>query len=831
MSIRVCGVVGGLIAALFSASFGQAQTPAPPAPAPSKRIIEKLDGYFGDPNGPDTYRALSGMGAPDFNRSPRNTRFYNGGDAETALALQLFARDAGAGYLDPNACRADYAVQVLKARIAQLGADHPYVRQWIATQRAVFSACDHGYRQEALKDVALPPPLAIGDPVLAKLQAADRAYQAAALAFYLRYDPATLAAFRKIAQSASPHRLFARYMVAAIRAGTDGENLTWTVPHPLVPPAESIAEIQAILADPNLAAIHPQAQELLGWVAANVADAPTRRAQVLASLAAVEVPGDRLARDVQAQRRYALAVEDLSHLHQADALGEPDWWLKTSGPPPEYTGSQAMMDAARTDPMAAWLLFPTPYLHGQAWAAFEGEAKGWPALTAYAEQNAAGADPQGNGVAFAWSRLLATTQPGYYEEGAWETVDDETGKAAQGDDQMIAALAFDFYPQVRRALVSGEPAGFEAALAHMKALPFRTSVLYAAARHDGLQYLMSTGRAREARLWRDALPRPAFEPDDFSAAVYGYPDAALLQILAEDEDHFVAALALNTSGAENLPLQNHLSIAALRGLAARTDVARPLRARFARIAWSRTYALGRTVDADLDRMARDLNPAMAAWTSKPGKARPNDRRVLLDVLRTPGIAILIVDTDRDLPGQGPIPEDAVGLTKIDLYNHDDDNWWCRWKKGRNRRLLEELLFDTFYGSVDFDLVDGRTAYGLRDKLNPMLASSFAFKNQDPAEIDALSKIACAPKMLNERTLGWVEHPGLFGSRDGQAEALALAVKSTRYGCYSDGPHGVYSKAAWTALRARFGQTEWAIKTKYWFNCPNSAKDCPALADD
>ncbi len=580
-----------------------------------------------------------------------------------------------------------------------------------------------------------------------------------------------------------------------------------------------------------MAPFHPQAQELLGWVAANAADLPTRRAQVLANLAALEVPTERLDHDASARRRYDQAAQDVDNLHRADDAAPLGWWL-AGGPPAEFTASQAFMEAAKTDPMAAWILFGRSYAQGSNWAAYDaydGQPPGWSELAAYAESQASGLEGDG----FAWSRQQRAVSRSAYDPALWGEVEDETARAAKGDDRATAALAFDFYHQVRQALTDKDAEAFEAALGHAKAFPYRGSAPYLATRHDGLEYLMSTGRITQARRWRDALPEPTQAESPFGFYRDQYDVTVLLQILAEDEAHFAAALAQAQAWRQVLPLQNSLSIAALRSLAARSDLPHPLRAKFARVAWSRTYALGRIVDADLNRLTRDLNPGLANWTSKPSRSvRPGDRRALLDVLRTPGMNILIVDADREPPPYNVGSNQGdLGLDKIDLLNHDDDNWWCAWKRGRNSGDLQTLLRDTFYSGTDLTRITGDEAYGLRDRLDPLLVRSFAFRAQDLTEIDALAQIPCAPKLLSERAIAWVEHPGLFETRQGQAEALALAVRSTRYGCYSDGPHGAYSKAAWNALHQRFGQTEWATKTKYWFNCLNSAKDCPAATED
>ncbi len=816
--------VGARKVLLALALLGIAAGMAKADPSPENPVVDHLNYYFEHPNSPGAFRALTGQGvAPFATEETGVSAVLEDWSDQGPLMTRLFPGFVDDGSFDSFRCRPDYALQTLRARIAQLGANHPYVSRWVEVQRAVFAACA---ADETVAAVELPPALPIDNPVLARLQADDRAYQTASVAFYRGDRQSALAAFREIAHSDSPHRASGVYMVAAIRAGSDGSLLFGHGEKPLVDEAQSIAEVEAILSDPGLVSVHPIAQELLGWIGANRADDATRRAQVRATLAALEAPGDRLAADPRVQRQYGLARQDIDGLHLAGDQDGVDlaWWLK-GGPPAGFTASQAMMDAARTDPMAAWLLFPPSCVQGQPWAPFaQNGAQGWPALEAFAQAKAG----QVGAAAQPWKRLSLSVSR-HYDPALWSQVQDEQARAAAGDEQAVAALAFDFYHQVRTALsapdAGSETTAFAVALAHMRAFPFKTSAPYLAAGHDGLQYLMTVGRVDDARQWRDILAAAGADLAQGCCV-----NNALLAILAEDPAHLATALTASSGAA--LPLQNNLSIAAMRGLAERPDMPSLVRARFARIAWGRTYALGETVDADLDQLTRTLNPEMTkAWIHRGGKpVKPGDHQALLDVLRSPAVNILIVDEDRNIDPLHP-SDDGPGATRIDLFNHDDDNWWCRWKSGRNSRDVEGLLDDAFFASADMKLVDGRTAFGLRAQLRPVLAASYLVRNQAPAEAAALSQVTCAPKLLTERVLDWVkEPPWIFWGRDGQAEALALAIKTTHYGCYSDGPHGAYSKAAWVLLHNRFPQTQWAIKTKYWYNCFYGAP-CPAEGDD
>ena len=285
-----------VIAAASLATSAAAQPVADP-------VVERLDHYFHFPNAPETFRALTGRRDPQIMPAqvePFWFGYSRGPDA--ALVDRLFPEFADRTRYHATDCRLDYPVAVLKARIAQFGDEHPYVRRWIEVQRAVFAACARAENGLPVTPAAtpLPAPLATDDAALARLQADDRAYQAAALTFYRDDIPAALSAFQQIAHSASPHRPVAVYMIAAIHAGVRRYS-----PQPAVPSAQSVAEITAILEDPGLAAIHPQAHQLLGWVGANSADDVSRRAQVKATLEALEVPADQLAHDPQARARYA----------------------------------------------------------------------------------------------------------------------------------------------------------------------------------------------------------------------------------------------------------------------------------------------------------------------------------------------------------------------------------------------------------------------------------------------------------------------------------------------------------------------------------------------
>lgn len=813
-----------------------------------QRAAWRMDRYFMDPTGVPTFRALSGRGDPDADAQPGGVEIS---EVTRNLYTRLFPQTSAEdwrygvrpwrGMPRYDTCRLGYGIEVLGERIASLGAQHPYIEQWIEVQQIVYWPCLHPTLPSWARPAEaappptdaptrLPPPMRTSDPAIARLQAADRAYQAAAFAFYRDDTSAALSGFARIgADRSSPHRPTARYMVASIHAGSRATLDNWHA-EPLIPFDQLIREIEAILADPSLASAHALAQELMGWVRAKTNDPAASRAYARNVLSALEAPIDVLRADPQAKARYDAALRDLAYL---DWQFEDPTWFLGAGPPADYHLSRALMDAARSNDLAAWALLPAPPLRdatgvGATWAIDSTTADprlnisrwayGPPHWRRFQDFILERRDREG----VAW-RVAAN---GYFAPNVapCDGLQDLASRARAGDEAASAQLGFDFYDLVRLNLTQpardrpGMRQGFRDAMSCMQDFPFPSIVLRSAAR-DGLRYLMSVGRLDEARQWRDA----------FAANL---ADAGqLLVLLAEDEDHLVLAIggappSTWSYGGEigKERLLNMLSIDALWRLAHREDLGQGWRALFARVAWTRTYALGRVIEGGNDRVMRSLNPEMTSgWRSRAGRAvRPGDRRVLLDVLRSPGLNLLITTHNR-----GPAsPTREASFVSIDTFQHSDNNWWCRWEPDRHDAMVERLLFENFFPNSDALALDSTGGFSVRAQLRTMLNGSYVVRQQDLDEQEALSRIDCAPKMLSERAMAWARRPGWFASRNEIAGALALAVRTTRWGCQRDGGHGAYSRAAFELLHRRFPNTDAARRTRYWYDCAHFTYGCP-----
>jgi hypothetical protein len=800
---------------------------------------QRMDEYFANPRAPATYRALAGMGDPriepfdpdDYHAKP----LFGARDdweADDALRRRMLPVErtelGGSSYIsvERGECRAGYALWVAKERIAALGEKHPYVARWFATQRAVFSACAGGGGSGA---VPLPPPLATRDPRIARLQRQDRAYQAASRLFYDE-DARTVQAFRRLAASASPHAPIARYMLlvlmaerpqvhAQTAAGSAAEAIKGPPPMILVgsgaekpkPDVRAIiAEAERILADPRLSQVHGPTQGLIGslaWKSAHdydrrsgdPADSDTallRKAQVRLTFDALKLPSERLRSDPGARDRYARAAADVGRLH--GDFPDPAWWL-TGFIPEDAHASRAMAAAARTDRFAAWLLFPESPFRSMAWAR-AGRRELDPRLRWITDDGWTRDKP-------AWDIAAEAIGTG---AGGWSWIDEMAQKALRcADDSLLAALPELFYHQVRRSLMydpegRSKAAAFAEALDRMEAWPWRDSEHHREAVSGALRFLVEVGRVQDARSLRDRLL--TLPPAD------NRYDTALL-LIAEDETRFAAALA-REGGYARPALLNILPVDALHLLAKRGDVPGQERARFARVAWTRLYALGRPVPAELDALMRQLNPEITGtWLSRPSRrAKAEDRRLLVDVLRSPGMNVLITAHQR--PGGGWHGGEDPGLNAIDTFQHSDNNWWCAWQPDRHEAALDDLLYREFFsGPAEEGEADPLELAGARRVLAPLLESSWLWGRRDLAQEKALAGIASAPKLLAERAIAWASGR----QAEGQEEALALAVRATRYGCQRQGGHGAYSRMAFRLLHGRFAATPAAKRTPYWFD--------------
>ena len=134
---------------------------------------------------------------------------------------------------------------------------------------------------------------------------------------------------------------------------------------------------------------------------------------------------------------------------------------------------------------------------------------------------------------------------------------------------------------------------------------------------------------------------------------------------------------------------------------------------------------------------------------------------------------------RQLRAAGQVDR-AAAIGRLDSYR---DNWWC--------------------ASGDEPAPDP----------GPLPFLSAADRTAAASERARLRKLGTAPNHLAREAVR------LATARpdDPKApEALALAVRATRYGC-GDSDTGAASRRAFELLHQRYPKTEWAKRTPYWFH--------------
>jgi hypothetical protein len=108
---------------------------------------------------------------------------------------------------------------------------------------------------------------------------------------------------------------------------------------------------------------------------------------------------------------------------------------------------------------------------------------------------------------------------------------------------------------------------------------------------------------------------------------------------------------------------------------------------------------------------------------------------------------------------------------------------------------------------------------LDDRRRDFLSSHPVMKMVDWEELGRLAKIPAAPQYLADEVTMWVRESSwldrwLYG--DEMAEALALTVRATRFGCRRDGPNRSHSYATFSLLHELFPESEAARHTRYWY---------------
>ena len=201
------------------------------------------------------------------------------------------------------------AAQTLVNLSKKFGAGSAPVRDWVQAQDTVFKNCRGTDRVGAGQNAAaqvqpqLPPPAAgLQDAVLRM----DRQYQIAAANFYAGDFQAAAQQFQQIADERdSPWRTWAPYLIARcyIREATLNVASSDDAHRDPSPPSFNVQQmtlaekqLQSILKNPALAAVHPASRRLLGFVEFRLH--PDQRLYEVAQQLAGPAPAEDIAQDL-----------------------------------------------------------------------------------------------------------------------------------------------------------------------------------------------------------------------------------------------------------------------------------------------------------------------------------------------------------------------------------------------------------------------------------------------------------------------------------------------------------------------------------------------------
>jgi hypothetical protein len=150
--------------------------------------------------------------------------------------------------------------------------------------------------------------------------------------------------------------------------------------------------------------------------------------------------------------------------------------------------------------------------------------------------------------------------------------------------------------------------------------------------------------------------------------------------------------------------------------------------------------------------------------------------------------------------------DDAGLSRG--MSHQGGNWWCAFDPAAPESPAP--------GSGDLNGVTSTvTAVVVGNQIVFPEFITPADRRALAAEWITLSRSDVAPVYLANEAVAWAN----ASPRDERAaEALALAVEGTRWGCTSRGPeaNGPASQRAFQTLHRLFPNSSWAKQTKYWY---------------
>ncbi len=709
--------------------------------------------------------------------------------------------DSFTNCLDDAFARAAARLNELRSKYGT--SDTASVQDWVAGQEAVFSNCSDGSSSQ-FQYPKPPPPPPSHKPAPAPANAPlwlrqERAYQIAAAQFYTLDFDAALASFRAVAaDKASPLAPLARYVVARVLIRKSA-----LTPHPIAdnlsPEARQKAEaasnddihadlsqardqLQGILRDPTLIAIHPQSQHLLDYVMLRLE--PQAQAQDLARrLTAPAKPG-------QSNTDYEQAVIDLGFAY-------------TSLPQSTVPGVLDKQHTATVKPQAPLLRW-MDMMYGEGNGTIESIGLNLPYQRSSTDtqrlQDALAAWRETHGLQWLVAALTIARSG---DDGVNELI-----AAAKAIPPTSPAYPSVTYQRLRLTASQDRPSP----ATYAEVAPLLSAIERTQSRSTTNLFLdlqAATAPTLDTFLKSSTrLPASYTNVDGFenSSPAPDYPINPAVElcgtnVYAPKTPHFDASVTLIFN--QRMPL-NLLSQAALS-----PALPNNLRFQLAHMAWTRALLLDDAATArSLAPYLAQCQPAFKTWLDQYAAAKTSDDRHVL------GLLALMRFTSTE-------PTVRVGGER-DFAAYDDfrDNWWCdatSWQGPGNNTKQPPHLFSQFIipreatPGPPVPTQEGDPYSGLPPFLPdpPFLAP--ADRTAADREIATLQKIPGASDYFAQQALDWVKaHPTDARNSD----VLGFAMRVVRNACRTDATKDL-NHQLFDTLHSRYPKSEWATRYTTW----------------
>jgi hypothetical protein len=634
------------------------------------------------------------------------------------------------------------AAMTLGERTQHFGTASATIKDWVAAQNAVFANCDGRHATPA----AAPADAAT-------VIKADRDYQTAAALFYGEKYPEAVAAFDRIAaDKSSPWSTLAPYLAARalVRQGT----VTVQDPQPFNAQLLTQAEtrLKAILANNQLASIHPTAERTLAFVEFRLH--PDARAHALALIIAGEGHNGDLGQDLI---DYTLLLTKLTATDNSDADSSAQKPAAMKEIPAQ---DRPLMQA---DDLTNWVItaeLANPIAHQHAMELWR-QKHSLPWLVAALVTSSA--TDAGVDELLKAAAAVPANSPGYdsvtYQRARLML---ESGQAEQARNLLT--------PQLQRF-----PADAPNATRNLYAgLLFRASNSF----DDFVKY---------------STQRPVYLDvgEDESCDASGCPD-----YITKDNPNPLAPLFYDYSAAT---LNQRVPTALLAKAALGGQLPPALRDTLTTATWSRAALLGDAASAkQLSSALSQQLPSAAKYVSAYDAATDpaaRDFAAAFTILHFPGM-------DPYVNG-GMLRQTAIA--QIDSYRQ---NWWAQDMITGSGGVV--------YGSIcsPWSEYRDRTPADIPSGPNPSSPGFLTPDERTLADTQwkQLKQVGPAPNYFGRVVLDWAK---AHADDPRVPEALYLVVRATRYGC-NDKQSGGFSRRAFDLLHQKYPKSEWTAKTPHWY---------------